>query len=109
MGYSTSSNQPRFAITNRWWEDGQFGGETLWKTRTAYVGYEDGPRDMSFTFPDLPTSNITINNILISINVELQGDFKNRNGFVLTVAGTDYTAPPSQITIYSGWTEALSS
>lgn len=109
MGYSTSSNQPPIAITNRWWEDGQFGGETLWKTRTAYVGYEDGPRDISFTFPDLPTSNITINNILISLNIELQGDFKNRNGFVLTVAGTDYTAPPSQITIYSGWTEALSS
>ena len=109
MGYSTSSNQPPFAIANRWWEDGQFGGETLWKTRTAYVGYEDGPRDISFTFPDLPTSNITINNILISLNIELQGDFKNRNGFVLTVAGTDYTAPPSQITIYSGWTEALSS
>lgn len=109
MGYSTSSNQPPFAIANRWWEDGQFGGETLWKTRTAYVGYEDGPRDISFTFPDLPTSNITINNILISLNIELQGDFKNRNGFVLTIAGTDYTAPPSQITIYSGWTEALSS
>lgn len=109
MGYSTSSNQPPFAIANRWWEDGQFGGETLWKTRTAYVGYEDGPRDISFTFPDLPTSNITINNILISLNIELQGDFKNRNGFVLTVAGTDYTAPPSQITIYSGWTETLSS
>lgn len=109
MGYSTSSNQPPFAIANRWWEDGQFDGETLWKTRTAYVGYEDGPRDISFTFPDLPTSNITINNILISLNIELQGDFKNRNGFVLTVAGTDYIAPPSQITIYSGWTEALSS
>ena len=109
MGYSTSSNRPPFAIANRWWEDGLFDGETLWKTKTAYVGYENGPRDISFTFPDLPTSNITINNILISINVELQGDFKKRNGFVLTVAGTDYTAPPSQITIYSGWAETLSS
>lgn len=109
MGYSTSSNHPPMAISNRWYESGQYGGETLWKTGTAYVGYEGGPRDISFTFPDLPTSNITINNIVISLNIELQGDFKNRNGFVLTVAGTDYTAPPSQITIYSGWTEALSS
>lgn len=109
MGYSTSSNQPPFAVANRWWEDGQFGGETIWKTRTAYVGYEDGPRNISFTFPDLPTSNITINNIVVSINTELKGVFQNRNGFVLTIAGTDYTAPPSQIIIYSGWTEALSS
>lgn len=109
MGTSVSSNHPPMAVTNSWWDSGQSGGDTLWKTRTAYVGYEEGPRKVSFTFPDLPTSNITINNITVSLDVELKGDFKNRNGFVLTVAGTDYTAPPSQITIYSGWTETLSS
>lgn len=109
MATAASSNQPVMAITNRWWEDGQFGGEPLWKTRTAYVGYEGGPRNISFTFPNLPTSNITINNITVFIDADIEGAFQNREGFVLTVAGTDYTAPPTQITISSGWTEALSS
>lgn len=109
MGYSASSNQPIMAITNRWYEAGISGGEILWKTNTAYVGYEGGPRNVSFTFPDLPTSNITVNNITVFIDADIEGDFKNRQGFVLTIAGTDYTAPPAQITISSGWTEALSS
>lgn len=109
MATAASSNQPVMAITNRWWEDGQFGGEPLWKTRTAYVGYEGGPRNVSFTFPNLPTSNITIDNITVFIDADIEGNFQNREGFVLTVAGTDYTAPPTQITISSGWTEALSS
>lgn len=109
MSYSASSNQPIMAITNRWYEAGISGGEILWKTNTAYVGYEGGPRNVSFTFPDLPTSNITVNNITVFIDADIEGDFKNRQGFVLTIAGTDYTAPPTQITISSGWTEALSS
>ena len=109
MTTAASSNQPVMAITNRWWEDGQFGGEPLWKTRTAYVGYEGGPRNVSFIFPNLPTSNITIDNITVFIDADIEGNFQNREGFVLTVAGTDYTAPPTQITISSGWTEALSS
>lgn len=109
MSYSASSNQPIMAITNRWYEAGISGGEILWKTNTAYVGYEGGPRNVSFTFPDLPTSNITVNNITVFIDADIEGDFKNRQGFVLTIAGTDYTAPPAQITISSGWTEALSS
>lgn len=109
MSYSASSNQPIMAITNRWYEAGISGGEILWKTNTAYVGYEGDPRNVSFTFPDLPTSNITVNNITVFIDADIEGDFKNRQGFVLTIAGTDYTAPPAQITISSGWTEALSS
>lgn len=109
MATAASSNQPIMAITNRWYEAGISGGEILWKTHTAYVGYEGGPRNVSFTFPDLPTSNITVNNITIFIDADIEGDFKNRQGFVLTIAGTDYTAPPTQITISSGWTEALSS
>lgn len=109
MSYSASSNQPIMAITNRWYEAGISGGEILWKTNTAYVGYEGDPRNVSFTFPDLPTSNITVNNITVFIDADIEGDFKNRQGFVLTIAGTDYTAPPTQITISSGWTEALSS
>lgn len=109
MATAASSNQPVMAITNRWWEDGQFGGEPLWKTRTAYVGYEGGPRNISFTFPNLPTSNITINNITVFIDADIEGAFQNREGFVLTVAGTDYIAPPTQITISSGWTEVLPS
>lgn len=109
MSYSASSNQPIMAITNRWYEAGISGGEILWKTNTAYVGYEGGPRNVSFTFPDLPTSNITVNNITVFIDADIEGDFKNRQGFVLTIAGTDYTAPPAQITVSSGWTEALSS
>lgn len=109
MATAASSNQPIMAITNRWYEAGISGGEILWKTHTAYVGYEGGPQNVSFTFPDLPTSNITVNNITIFIDADIEGDFKNRQGFVLTIAGTDYTAPPTQITISSGWTEALSS
>lgn len=109
MATAASSNQPIMAITNRWYEAGISGGGILWKTHTAYVGYEGGPRNVSFTFPDLPTSNITVNNITIFIDADIEGDFKNRQGFVLTIAGTDYTAPPTQITISSGWTEALSS
>lgn len=109
MGTSASSNQPVMAVTNRWYDAGQSGGDTLWKTGTAYVGYEGGPRNVSFTFPDLPTSNITINNITVFIDADIEGDFQNRQGFVLTIAGTDYTAPPAQITISSGWTESLSS
>lgn len=109
MATAASSNQPIMAITNRWYEAGISGGEILWKTNTAYVGYEGGPRNVLFTFPDLPTSNITVNNITVFIDADIEGDFKNRQGFVLTIAGTDYTAPPAQITISSGWTEALSS
>mgnify|MGYP004630785155 CR=1 FL=1 len=75
MATAASSNQPVMAITNRWWEDGQFGGEPLWKTRTAYVGYEGGPRNVSFTFPNLPTSNITINNITVFIDADIEGAF----------------------------------
>ena len=109
MGYSTSSNHPPMAISNRWYEAEISGGEILWKTNTAYVGYKGGPRNVSFTFPDLPTSNIAVNNITVFIDADIEGDFKNRQGFVLTIAGTNYTAPPAQITISSGWTEALSS
>ena len=75
MGTTASSNQPVMAITNRWYEAGLWGGEILWKTGTAYVGYEGGPRNVSFTFPNLPTSNITINNITVFIDADIEGNF----------------------------------
>lgn len=102
----SSSNSPVMAITNNWY-DSTSQGRTVWKTSTAYVGWEGGPRELKFTFPALPTENITINNIVVNINISLEGDYPNRTGVDLVLCDQNYTSPVSSVSISSGWTEDL--
>lgn len=103
----SSSNSPVMAITNNWYDSGTQGGITVWKTSTAYVGWDGNPRELKFTFPALPTENITINNVVVNINISLEGIYQNRTGVDLVLCDQSYSSPVSSASISSGWTEDL--